>query len=99
MIIKLIYFLFLKIEGFPQKRSLQHLIECFKDNKIDDSVASVVEDERLFSFGLAYGDVLSFRSTFQSENEKNIKTTYEERAKNLKDKMNMNRTKTDKRDT
>ena len=51
------------------------------------------------SIGLAYGDVLSFRSTFQSEKEQKYKTAYEERTKNLKDKMNMNRTKTDERDT
>ena len=40
-----------------------NFFETFKANKIDDAYASQVEEEKLVTLGLAYGDILNCKQT------------------------------------
>jgi hypothetical protein len=76
---------------------LEHLGQLFKIDKVDDTVASEVDEAKLMNYGMVYGDIISFRSAFPRNKTDDIKATYQERAKSLKEKLNMNRT--ERRDT
>ena len=62
------------------------MLGIFIMNKINDSIASSVSDEKLMEFGLVYGDILSYRGMFPPNNNSVI-PTYKERAAELKDKI------------
>ena len=47
-----------------------NLFETFKANKIDDTCASQVEEEKLVRLGLAYGDTLNYKQTFCQKKER-----------------------------
>ena len=47
------------IRDFLNRHSLLNFFETFKANKIDDGYASQVEEEKLVTLGLAYGDILN----------------------------------------
>ena len=56
-------------ETSSTKRSLLTLFKTFKANKIDDACASQVEEEKLVTLGLAYGDILNYKQTFCQKKE------------------------------
>ena len=39
--------------------------------KIDDACASLVEEEKLVTLGIVYGNILNYKQTFCQEKEKN----------------------------
>ena len=81
------------MQQFLHDRSLDYLLSGFIVNKIDDSVCSKCSDSKLLELGLAYGDLLSFRSYFQlPESSTTQVKSYEERAKILKDKLKRSHT-------
>eukprot|EP00111_Clytia_hemisphaerica_P000303 TCONS_00000779-protein len=86
-----------RISSFLNLRNIGHLLETFKVHKIDDTVLKSVDDLTLANLGLAYGDVIAFKLKFK-ESETNPQKTYESRLQNLKDKMNISRQRTDRKD-
>ena len=65
---------------------MSYVLPSFVCHKIDDTVATDVTDAKLSDVGLLYGDILSYRHTFQSEKVKVIKS-YEEKAEELRKKL------------
>ena len=63
-----------------------NLFETFKANKIDDACASQVEEDKLVTLGLAYGDILNYKQTFCQMKERKL---YMDRADELRRKIRL----------
>ena len=61
-----------------------NLFETFKAHKIDDICASQVQEEKLVTLGLAYGDILNYKQTFCQNKESK---SYMNRADELRRKI------------
>ena len=65
---------------------MPNLFETFKTNKIDGACVSPVEEEKLFTLGLAYGGILNYMQTLCQKKEKK---PYVDRADELTRKIRM----------
>ena len=63
---------------------MPNLFETFKANKTDGACASPVEEEKLVTVGLAYGDILNYKQTFFQKKERK---PYVDRADELRRKI------------
>ena len=61
-----------------------NLFEAFKANEIDDACASQVEEEKLVTLGLGYGNILNYKQTFCQKKERK---SYMDREDELRRKI------------
>ena len=77
------------------------MVELFKLEKIDDSVIPEIEDTKLVSLGMVYGDIISLRSSFpknlDTRSRSTLQSHFRDKANALKEKLKM--TRSDKKDS